>query len=300
MTVFLSGIWKVSRNAIMSIKAAVTSSLAGGSSSALHHRSSRSPARSIADLESSGICANTGSSGTAGGYGFWTVLAAATKCSTEDEFAAAEPKALGTCEAERRYRTGVGPDTLASVGRFNGVDIAKFRTELSAYVEQTTPRNTSGPEYISMTNVPACGRAEAIRLTERIRPILDRLYPTWQSDTEPDKHFEFAQERDGAMRLIAQLDSLDEIEEMLAGHDASPALTGSQLYPLVWTAASAQWSTGHRQEAVLAAAKAVNSVLQDRLGRRDISDVKLVREAFSEKGPEPDRPRLRFSDIDDE
>jgi hypothetical protein len=189
---------------------------------------------------------------------------------------------------------------LAGVGRFEGVDIEKVRTELSVYVEQTTPRNTSGPGYVSMTNVPACGRAEAIRLSERIRPILDRLYPTWHSDTEANKYFEFAQERDGAMRLIAQLDSLDEIEEMLAGYDASPVLTGSQLYPLVWTAASAQWSTGHRQEAVLAAAKAVNSMLQDKLDRRDVSDVKLVREAFSEKDPEPDRPRLRFPYVEDE
>lgn len=186
------------------------------------------------------------------------------------------------------------------MGRFDGIDTEKIRAELSGYVEQTTPRNTSGPGFISLTNVPACGRAEAIQLTERIRPILDRLYPTWGSDTEFDKHFEFAQERDGAMRLLAQIDSLDEIDKMLAGHDASPALTGSQMYPLVWTAASAQWSTGHRQEAVLAAAKAVNSMLQDKLGRRDLSDVKLVREAFSEKDPEPNRPRLRFPRIEDE
>ncbi len=72
------------------------------------------------------------------------------------------------------------------------------------------------------------------------------------------------------------------------------------MHELVWQAASAQWATGHRHESVLAAAKAVNSQLQAKLGRRDLSEVKLVREALSEKAPEPGKPRLRFPSIDDE
>jgi uncharacterized protein (TIGR02391 family) len=67
-----------------------------------------------------------------------------------------------------------------------------------------------------------------------------------------------------------------------------------------WKAAEAQWSTGHRHEAVLAAAKAVNSHLQTKVGRRDISEVDVVRQAFSEKEPEPVKARLRFSHIVDE
>lgn len=68
----------------------------------------------------------------------------------------------------------------------------------------------------------------------------------------------------------------------------------------MWTAASAQWRTGHRHEAVLAAAKAVNSMLQAKLGRRDVSEVNLVQEAFSANEAAPGRPRLRFPEIEDE
>jgi hypothetical protein len=51
---------------------------------------------------------------------------------------------------------------------------------------------------------------------------------------------------------------------------------------------------------VLAAAKAVNSMLQAKLGRRDVSEVNLIQEAFSSGGPTAGRPRLRFPMIDDE
>jgi hypothetical protein len=106
--------------------------------------------------------------------------------------------------------------------------------------------------------------------------------------------------RDASVRLLARIESNEEIGEMLAGHDASPALTGSQLHHLVWGAASAQWATGHRHEAVLAASNAVNSMLQLKLDRRDVSEVNLVQEAFGAADPKPDRPRLRFPMIEDE
>src|SRR6478735_5417262 len=78
------------------------------------------------------------------------------------------------------------------------------------------------------------------------------------------------------------------------------ALGFGGMHDLVWQAASVQWSTGHRHEAVLAAAKAANSRLQEKLGRRDLSEVKLVREALSDKAAELGRPRLRFPHISDD
>jgi len=72
------------------------------------------------------------------------------------------------------------------------------------------------------------------------------------------------------------------------------------LHDLIWKAAQAQWSTGHRHEAVLAAAKAVNSHLQARVGRRDISETDLIRQSFSDKAPEDGKPRLRFNAITDD
>lgn len=182
---------------------------------------------------------------------------------------------------------------------FDGVNLQPVIAELERYVAQTAPQNMSGSNYITTQSAPACGRAMAIELTERVRPILDRFYSDWREDNEENKDFEFQAQRDACARLVSRLKSHEEIDGMLAGHDASPALTGSQLHPLVWGAASAQWSTGHRHEAVLAASKAVNSVLQTKLDRRDVSEVNLVQEAFGSGDPKPDRPRLRFPMVED-
>ena len=41
-------------------------------------------------------------------------------------------------------------------------------------------------------------------------------------------------------------------------------------------------------------------MLQSKLGRRDVSESKLVQEAFSERPPADGRPRLRYPAIEDE
>lgn len=181
-----------------------------------------------------------------------------------------------------------------------GVDVEGIRSELGTYVEQTTPRNASSGTFITTKCLAACGRPRAIVLSERILPILERLSPRWRDENEADRDFEFGQMRDASQRLLARIDSSDEIAKMLEGHDASPCLSAGEMHTLVWRAASAQWATGHRHEAVLAAAKAVNSRLQEKLDRRDLSEAKLVQEALSEKPAEPGRPRLRFGSIEDE
>jgi hypothetical protein len=137
-------------------------------------------------------------------------------------------------------------------------------------------------------------------LTERVRPILDALYPEWRAENEASDHFEFQAQRDACQRLISQIDSAAEISAMLAGHDSAPRLRASEMHPLVWSAASAQWAMGHLNDAVLAAGKAVNSLLQSKVGRRDLSETKLVQESFSKEAPATGRPRLRFPEIDDD
>ncbi|WP_280499150.1 TIGR02391 family protein [Nocardia cyriacigeorgica] len=44
----------------------------------------------------------------------------------------------------------------------------------------------------------------------------------------------------------------------------------------------------------------MNSQLQAKLGRRDVSETDLVKQAFSDKAPETGKPRLRFTEIGDE
>ena len=183
---------------------------------------------------------------------------------------------------------------------FEHVDLPGVIAELESYIAETTPQNQSSANFITMTSAPRCGRQRALELTERVRPILDSLYPVWRDENRENTNFEFQAERDACQRLRARIASHEEIRGMLAGLDATPQLSASQLHELVWQAASAQWSTSHFQEAVLAAAKAVNSMLQNKLDRRDLSDVKLVREAFADSNPAPGRPRLRFNRIVDD
>jgi hypothetical protein len=134
----------------------------------------------------------------------------------------------------------------------DGVDLTWVRERLSEYSERTRPVNqsSSGSGYVSITarTSPACGRGEAIALTETVRPILNRLYPEWRSENHSSKNDEFKSERDACRRLLARLENLDEVERRLGGGDTSPRITAASLHPLIWVAAQAQWSTGHRHE----------------------------------------------------
>jgi hypothetical protein len=180
------------------------------------------------------------------------------------------------------------------------VDIEGVKAELDRFVAEVVPKNGSGNGYITTQSYATCGRPRAIELSERVRPILDVLYSEWRTENPEDDTFEFSPERDASMRLLSRIASRAEVDALLGGMDASPRLAASAMHPLVWGAASAQWSTGHRHEAVLAGAKAVNSLMQTKVGRRDVSEAKLVREALSDRPPEAGRTRLRFRNIADE
>lgn len=72
-----------------------------------------------------------------------------------------------------------------------------------------------------------------------------------------------------------------------------PVLTPESLHPWVWEAARTLRQSCHYRDAVRAAAAAISEHLQARLDRFDITDDKLVQEAFSDRAPEPRKPRLR-------
>lgn len=182
----------------------------------------------------------------------------------------------------------------------DGVDVEWVRQRLAQFIEVTRPVNQSGGGYITLGTAPACGRPKAIELVETVRPILRKLYPEWESENPPDDYDEFASERDASSRLLARLEHQEEVTARLGGEDQSPRITASSMHHLIWGAAETQWTLGQPHEAVLAAAKAINSQLQAKVARRDVSEVDLVKQAFSEKPPEPGKPRLRFNSIEDE
>jgi hypothetical protein len=73
----------------------------------------------------------------------------------------------------------------------------------------------------------------------------------------------------------------------------TPTLLADRMQPWVWEVARPLWEIQQFRQAILAAATAINAQLQAKVGRRDISDDKLIQECFSEKTPEPGKPRLR-------
>lgn len=177
----------------------------------------------------------------------------------------------------------------------DGVNLETAKLELQYFVDNAAPKLDGVGHYSAK-----CGRTQALQLTERVRPILDVLYPEWRTENARGKYFEFASEHDASIRLIERIGSAEELVEILGDRNQNPKLFADQLHPLVWSSAAVQWSTGHRHEAVFAASKAVNSLLQSKVDRRDVSEMKLVQEAFSDKEPIGKKLRLRFPEIADE
>lgn len=93
-------------------------------------------------------------------------------------------------------------------------------------------------------------------------------------------------------RGLGILADMDEWKTRLAPD--APSLPADGFHPWVWDAAHTFWESDHYRAAVHAAATSINAHLQNKLGRRDLSDAKLVQEALSDKAPEPGKPRLRI------
>lgn len=84
-------------------------------------------------------------------------------------------------------------------------------SNFETYVATTKPINQSTASLMTSRTSPDCGRPEAIRQVETVRPILDRLYPERQSENAPSKYDEFKTERNAARRLLARLDNHEEV-----------------------------------------------------------------------------------------
>lgn len=149
--------------------------------------------------------------------------------------------------------------------------------------------------YINMTHstlslVPGedVARAKVYRHEPTAKQILQRLDPALADfDFDQDKYTAEA----NAVRGLGILDDMDEWVVRL--EPEAPALSADRLHPWVWGGAGTLWQSGHYRQAVQVVATAVNAYAQTRLGRRDVSDDKLMQEAFSDQPPQPGKPRLR-------
>lgn len=142
------------------------------------------------------------------------------------------------------------------------------------------------------------GRDEILDEVVIVEEIFDAFCPGWkceEGDCSLADHDEnpWKEYRDLALRVRSFARCSDSIQQNLG--NSAPVLRANDLHPWIWQAAQAFWSIGHYGEAVEAACKRLNAEMQNKVGRRDVSETSLFNECFSDDDPKPGRPRLRFS-----
>ncbi|MFE4544612.1 TIGR02391 family protein [Arthrobacter sp. NPDC056727] len=152
------------------------------------------------------------------------------------------------------------------------------------------PKSEGGVVYMGDFAVPVGSRNDIIASAHVVEKILDRTIRDWWQIAER-KPGRWERHREGAQRALVELERSAEIAEKLG--DNAPQLSAAAMHPWIWEAARSLWQSGHYQEAVRAASVKVNAELQNMLGRRDISESDLFKQALSSDPAGPDKPRLR-------
>jgi uncharacterized protein (TIGR02391 family) len=129
-----------------------------------------------------------------------------------------------------------------------------------------------------------------------VEQILDSVLPNWDR-AERSMDRPWRPQRDAAQRAIAQLEQQEELDANLG--ESAPTLSAGSLHPWIWDSCRTLWSTGHYREAVGAAARTLNAKTQQKLGRRDMAEWKLLRNAFQSQPPVAGEPRLRLMPQED-
>lgn len=139
--------------------------------------------------------------------------------------------------------------------------------------------------------VTAAPPDEVAAQAQIVEQILARVTPNWRGSVSEDEHQPWEQRREAAIRAREVLLRRNELRTNLG--DDAPEISAANLHPWVWSGASSLWQSSHYRSAVDDAAKKVNAETQNKIGRRDVSETDLFRQAFSLDPAEPGKPRLR-------
>lgn len=94
----------------------------------------------------------------------------------------------------------------------------------------------------------------------------------------------------GRLRMmIAEAEAADESE--------IPAFAPSQLHPIVWAAAAAQWTTHQYRVAVREASEALTLHWKTLLDRNDVDDTVFWQQTLAPGEPEPGKPKLAWGGV---
>jgi len=182
----------------------------------------------------------------------------------------------------------------ARFGTLSTVDNDWAIKKLELFLDVTSVSVTSGAWGVSRQ---LTHKADTINAAAQIaEKIMDRVTPGWRRSflNLPDPLWEA--HRACAVRALVEIRNADEISRGL-GEDV-PALKVSAMHSWVWESASSLWQSGHYAEAVRAATVKLNAELQNKVGRRDVSETTLVQQCFSDDPPKDGSPRLRLAGDD--
>jgi hypothetical protein len=168
--------------------------------------------------------------------------------------------------------------------------------QLESFIKMTTPHNGSGNGVFTTQDYPAAKESDIVAEQDVIEAILDQFFPDWRTTVEARNTYKWHRHYTAAQRCLARIRRREEMEKKLGA--TAPKLSTAAMHRWVWEAAKPQWSSGHLAEAVSAATRSINSRLQQKLGRRDVSELRLVREAFTLNPPTPAAKRLRVMEDD--
>lgn len=183
----------------------------------------------------------------------------------------------------------------------SGLNVEWALVELDKFIQQTVLTSNSGSRggvtLITHTSSTAASDAEVTKQAQVVEKILDRVLPRWRIEIELKRSNRWTRHREAAIRAKEELLRHEEVRTNLG--DDAPELSASSLHPWIWDGAASLWRSGHYRSAVEDAAKKVNAETQNKVTRRDLSEIKLFQEAFSEKAAELGKARLRRMRPDD-
>lgn len=168
--------------------------------------------------------------------------------------------------------------------------------ELDKFIAQTVMRNGSrtggGVTHITSKDYTAASDVEVTKQAPVVEQILDRVIPPWRTEV-PDSsaNNRWSRHREAAIRAREQLARDQEVRENLG--ENAPELSAAELHDWVWSGAKSLWQSGHYREAVEGAIKKLNAETQNKVGRRDVSETNLFKQAFSTDDAAPGKARLR-------
>ncbi|WP_027932187.1 TIGR02391 family protein [Amycolatopsis thermoflava] len=171
--------------------------------------------------------------------------------------------------------------------------------ELDKFIDQTALRYPDPvPGVVDMTarKITSAPDEDITKQAHVVEQILDHVLSGWR-DLEADVRVNrWMRHRTAALRAKEALIREAEVKANLG--ENAPQLSAAELHPWVWSGAKSLWQSGHFREAVGGAIKKLNAETQNNVGRRDVSETDLFKQAFSLDDPKAGKARLRRMEDD--